>query len=319
MARTVANWGAATNPGLVRSNNEDSVFAQFPVFVVADGMGGTAGGEVASALASEEFRALAASPHLTIDEVSRTIERANRAVVETAESVSGLAGMGTTLVGLALVEDKAESRWLAFNVGDSRIYRFAADVLTQVTTDHTEVQFLIDRGAIPPEAARTHPHRHVITRAIGTEPTVEPDYWLLPPEPGERFLICSDGLTADVDDAGIAAVLRAEADPTVAATRLVERAVASGGHDNISAVVVDVMGVDEADDVDTMRPEELTVTRVPVSRDAGAQAPAQAEPLVVDVPVTAPPERAGAGEATAPPLIAEVPKAPTPPPERSDA
>jgi serine/threonine protein phosphatase PrpC len=265
MTRTVANWGVATNPGLVRSNNEDSVFAEFPVFVVADGMGGTAGGEVASALASDEFRPLAASPHLTIDEISRTIERANRAVVETAESVSGLAGMGTTLVGLALVEDKAESRWLAFNVGDSRLYRFAAGVLTQVTRDHTEVQFLIDRGAIPPEAARTHPHRHVITRAIGADSTVEPDYWLLPPEAGERFLICSDGLTADVDDEGIAAVLREEPDPKAAATRLVERAVALGGHDNISAVVVDTMDAGDDDDAPPPDPE---VPRAPERGDA---------------------------------------------------
>jgi PPM family protein phosphatase len=261
MARPVANWGVATNPGRVRANNEDSIFAEFPVFVVADGMGGQAGGEVASNLASEEFRALGGSPQLTIDEVSRTIERANRAVVETAESVSGLAGMGTTLVGLALVEDKAQPRWLAFNVGDSRLYRFAGGVLTQVTTDHTEVQFLIDRGAIPPEAARTHPHRHVITRAIGAERTVEPDYWLLAPEPGERFLICSDGLTADVDDEGIAAVLGAEPDPTVAATRLVEKAVDAGGHDNISAVVVDlVAGGDDT------QAEDLAVTRRSVGR-----------------------------------------------------
>lgn len=245
MAGTIANWGVATHPGLVRPNNEDAVFAELPVFVVADGMGGQAGGEVAAQLASEVFRSLASSARLSFDDVRATIERANEAVVDAATSTRGLAGMGTTLVGLALVYVEDEPHWLAFNIGDSRCYRFFEGELTQVTTDHSEVQMLVEQGAITPEAARSHPHRNVITRAIGAAHTVDPDFFLLVPAPGERFLVCSDGLTVDVEDDAIAAVLRTEPDPQAAAGRLVDLAVAGGGHDNVTVLVVDtVVGED---------------------------------------------------------------------------
>lgn len=239
MPSVVAKWGEATNPGLVRSNNEDAVFARFPVFVVADGMGGQAGGEVASGLVSGVFESLDPVRPLTLDDVRGAIVQANDAVVDAAMSTPGLAGMGTTLVGLALIEGSEGPRWLAFNIGDSRCYRFSAGVLEQVTTDHSEVQVLIDRGTITPEAAKSHPHRNVITRAIGAGHTVEPDFFLLVPEPGERFLICSDGLTVDVDDDTIRSVLQRDADPHAAAARLVALAVAGGGHDNVTVVVVD--------------------------------------------------------------------------------
>jgi serine/threonine protein phosphatase PrpC len=278
MGKAVANWGAATSPGLVRTRNEDAVLAQFPVFMVADGMGGQAGGDVASTLVSEEFRALAESAPLTIADVSRAIHAANRAVVTAAGADSALEGMGTTLVGLALVEDRDSALWLAFNVGDSRLYRYFGDVLTQVTTDHSEVQALVDEGAISAEAARVHANRNVITRAVGVYTSVEPDFWLLPPVPGERFLICSDGLSNEVDDDTIAGFLGGGADPAVTATRLVERAVANGGHDNISAVVVDLLRIDEpGGEVDTARLAELaSTTRVGQARTA--QPPAH-EPL----------------------------------------
>jgi serine/threonine protein phosphatase PrpC len=238
-----AAWGVATSPGLVRMKNEDSIFAEYPVFVVADGVGGQAAGDVASLLVVDEFRALAAQEAITRDDVSRTIERANRSVVEAAYE-AGFGGMGSTLVGIVLVDDERGSRWLAFNVGDSRLYRLFGGVLHQVTRDHSEVQFLVDEGAISPEAARSHPHRNVITRAIGAAPGVEPDYWLLVPAPGERFLVCSDGLTNELSDDAIAELLRAEADVSLAANLLVEGAVASGGHDNVSVVVVDVLEPD---------------------------------------------------------------------------
>jgi protein phosphatase len=245
MARTVANWGVATNPGLVRPNNEDAVFAELPVFVVADGMGGQAGGEVAAQLASEVFRSLASSSRLSFDDVRAAIERANEAVVDAATSTHGLAGMGTTLVGLALVSVEDEQHWLAFNIGDSRCYRFFEGALTQVTTDHSEVQMLVERGAITPEAARSHPHRNVITRAIGAGHTVDPDFFLLVPAPGERFLVCSDGLTVDVEDEAIASVLASVPDPQDAAGRLVDLAVAAGGHDNVTVLVVDTVAIED--------------------------------------------------------------------------
>jgi protein phosphatase len=240
MASTVANWGVATHPGLVRPTNEDAALARYPVFVVADGMGGQAGGEVASHLVSEEFGRLAQASPLTPDDVRVAIERANEVVVEAASTTRGLAGMGTTLVGVAVVDDDGEPCWLVFNVGDSRCYRMAAGELTQVTTDHSEVQILVEQGAITPEAARSHPHRNVITRAIGAGHTVDPDFFPIRPEPGERFLVCSDGLTVDVPDAKIAEVLLGVPEPTAAAARLVELAVAAGGHDNVTVLVVDV-------------------------------------------------------------------------------
>jgi serine/threonine protein phosphatase PrpC len=250
MSATVTNWGSATSTGLVRRNNEDVVFADFPVFVVADGMGGAAAGEVAAALASEAFHQLA-GVELSVDDVSQAIGRANQSVVDTARAREECAGMGTTLVGLALVNNGETDVWFAFNVGDSRLYRYFEGALQQVSTDHTEVQVLVDRGLISAEEARSNPHRHVITRVIGVDTTVQPDIWLLTPVAGERFVICSDGLTGDVEDDRIAGVLATETDATGAAQRLVEIAVAAGGHDNVSVVVVDVLSVAGADDAAT--------------------------------------------------------------------
>jgi PPM family protein phosphatase len=282
MTRTVVNWGVATSQGLVRENNEDALFAQFPVFVVADGMGGQAGGEIASGIASEEFRTLASRGVLTIADVDRAIAQANETVRKTAGTSAGLANMGTTLVGLALVEDHEESRWLAFNVGDSRLYRLFGGAFTRLTTDHSEVQALVDEGTISEDAARSHPNRNIITRAIGIDASVEPDFWLLPPVPGERFLVCSDGLTNEVPDGAIAAIMAEEADPGTAATRLVERAVAAGGHDNISTIVVDVLRSVDDDLDDTARMMTSTVAR-PSAGDSAAPA-GDDEDLLLDVP-----------------------------------
>ncbi len=234
------NWGSASDVGLIRSHNEDSVLAQFPVFVVADGMGGHAAGEVASGLASGAFRSLTEIGELSIPQVSSAIARANEAIVIAAGGADELEGMGTTLVGMALVEDKDQDLWLAFNIGDSRLYRMFEDDFERITTDHSEVQELVEEGTISSEDARHHAHRNVITRALGVETTVEPDYWLLPPVRGERFLLCSDGLTSELEDSDIEALLRSEASPSVAATRLVELAVTAGGRDNVTVVVVDV-------------------------------------------------------------------------------
>jgi protein phosphatase len=239
--------------GLVRRHNEDSFLAQFPVFLVADGMGGHAAGEVASGITSEQFRSLALAESLTVEEVAETIDEANRTVLGAARDADRLHGMGTTLVGLIRVDDRSQELWLVFNIGDSRLYRWFEGAMTQVTTDHSEVQELVELGAVTGEGARHHPLRNVITRAVGTESSVEPDFWLLPPAPGERFLLCSDGLTSELPDAAIAEVLSHEPDPSVAANRLVERAVAAGGHDNVTVVVVDVL-VDGAEGVeDTAR------------------------------------------------------------------
>ncbi|MDA8342082.1 MAG: protein phosphatase 2C domain-containing protein [Actinomycetota bacterium] len=246
------NWGVATDTGLVRHENQDAYLAQMPVFVVADGMGGHASGALASRLAIEELGPLAANGlRPTVEDVARAIDAANGRVLAEASAVPGNEGMGTTVVGLTLVADRDQEVWLVFNVGDSRLYRLWDGSLSQVTVDHSEVQELVDAGTITAEAARVHPERNVITRAVGVGTELAPDFWLRPPEPGERFLLASDGLTVDVSDEDIRGVLDGEPDPSVAATRLVERAVAAGGHDNVTVIVVDVIaGATTAVDVD---------------------------------------------------------------------
>ena len=287
-----ASWGSATDVGLVRQHNEDDYLAQFPVFLVADGMGGRAAGEVASGLTSVRFRDLATSGQITVDAVSRALQESNNQVFERADQSEELKGMGTTAVGLVYVEDRSQEIWLVFNVGDSRLYRWYQGSLVQVTTDHTEVQELVDMGSITADEAKSHPLRHVITRAVGTDPSVEPDIWLLPPVPGERFLLCSDGLTGEVADEEIALVLSTENDPTMAATRLVEKAIAAGGHDNVTVVVIDVFGGDSEDLSDTSpgrhgstAPVEHSGNDVPPTEMVGSEEVAEpAVSLIVDVP-----------------------------------
>jgi len=236
------NWGVATDTGLVRPDNQDALLAQMPIFVVADGMGGHAAGAVASSLAIGEFRALTSTGFQpTVEAVARAIDSANERIAAEAAARNVSEGMGTTIVGLALVTDRDQELWLVFNVGDSRLYRLWEGSLTQVTIDHSEVQELVETGAITAEAARVHPDRNIITRAVGIDRHLAPDFWLRPPEPGERFLLASDGLTEEVHDDDILRTLEHEPDPSVAATRLVEQAIAAGGHDNVTVVVVDVV------------------------------------------------------------------------------
>lgn len=276
------SWGAASDVGLTREHNEDALFAQFPVFVVADGMGGHAAGEVASGIASRELGALVAEDGLTIDRISETIQKANEAIVVAAEKTGDLRGMGTTLVGITLVKDRNQDLWLVFNVGDSRLYRLFDEELELVTTDHSEVQELVEEGVISVSDAKHHAHRNVITRALGLEPSVEPDFWLLPPAPGERFLLCSDGLTSELEDDQIAGVLASEKNPTVAASRLVEEAVSSGGRDNVSVVVIDVVASDGGGDVDTANRDLVPVISVPLSEESPSEAESRKALDVID-------------------------------------
>jgi protein phosphatase len=161
--------------------------------------------------------------------------------------------------------------------------------LELVTTDHSEVQELVEEGAISVGDARHHTHRNVITRALGIDASAEPDFWLLPPAPGERFLLCSDGLTNEVDDQEITLLLAAEENPSVAATRLVEKAVSCGGRDNITVVVIDVTGTGDADDKDTADRDVVPVTKVPVApEDPIPPHPSPAGDLIVGVPVDPP-------------------------------
>jgi serine/threonine protein phosphatase PrpC len=235
-------WGSATDPGRVRETNEDSYLVAPNLFVVADGMGGHAAGEVASAIAVGEFRALAERPELRTEEIAEAISRANRQILHRGAQHHTRAGMGTTLAGLGVVRAGGSAHWAVFNVGDSRVYHYVHGELHQVSVDHSEVQDLITAGYITPDEAKTHPDRNVVTRSLGTEPAPVPDMWVFPPIAGERFLICSDGLSRELEDAEIEAILHAQPIAQEAATTLVGQAVEAGGHDNITVLVIDFAG-----------------------------------------------------------------------------
>ncbi len=231
------SWGSATDRGLVREVNEDALLAYPPVFLVADGMGGHDAGDLASRIAVEEFAQLAGQLAATADDIHACFTRTAARI--RGEFTGGRRG-GTTVSGVAVTEHEGGSYWLVFNVGDSRVYRWSDEVLEQVSVDHSVVQELIDLGEITARDAETHPERHVLTRALGTGEAPEPDYWLLPAGLTDRLLICTDGLTRELADTDIAAVLGATADPQDAATSLVRHALTRGARDNVSAVVVDV-------------------------------------------------------------------------------
>jgi PPM family protein phosphatase len=242
--------GSATDTGLVRTNNEDAALVgeDEQVFAVADGMGGHVGGEVASQVA---LHALRAHAQPTVDGMVRAVQLANQAVIDRAEDDPELRGMGTTLTTLSLVRTEPDGEspgsaaeaelFLITNVGDSRGYLFRDGDLEQVTVDHSLVEDLVREGRLPPEEARTHPQRNIVTRALGNEPDVEVDPFPVVPRKGDRFVLCSDGLCDELTDDRIAGVLRRLRDPNDAAGELVRLAKDAGGNDNITVVVVDVV------------------------------------------------------------------------------
>lgn len=230
----------ASDRGLVRSLNEDSLLAEAPVFAVADGMGGHSMGDRASAAAITELRARLAGRTLQPNDVLQAIAAANAAVHELGAAADGRVA-GTTLAGVALVAAgvPASPHWMVFNIGDSRVYRWNGRELRQVSVDHSAVQELIDRGEIEPDAARRHPDRNIVTRALGPIEPANADAWLLPAEGTLSFLICSDGLSRELSDDQLARALAGD-DPEsmTTAQHLVSLALAAGGRDNVTAIVV---------------------------------------------------------------------------------
>jgi len=230
--------GSATDVGLVRNNNQDSLLVADPLFAVADGMGGAAAGEVASTTAIESLEsAFDAAGHATPETLIEAARSANRAVWEQAESNPEMRGMGTTLVAVAMLED---GRLGAINIGDSRLYVLREGSLRQITSDHNLVAELVAEGRISKEEAEVHPRRNIMTRALGVDPDVPVDLFVEDPVAGDRFLLCSDGLPRELRDDHIASLLNRLADPGEAAKELVEEAKRRGGNDNITVVVVDV-------------------------------------------------------------------------------
>lgn len=238
---------AHTSNGRLRDHNEDA-FGLRPdrgIFIVCDGMGGAAGGEIASRLAVDTVIAhlLAPSKDLSPREaLHQAICSANRAVHDRADSDPGLSGMGTTLVALLLQPENPSAALIA-HAGDSRCYLFRAGQLTRQTHDHSLIDEQIRLGTITREEAEHSPFRSVITRAIGTQPSVSEEIQELPIHPGDLFLLCSDGLTREVPEAEIARTLAIAAESQnlePAAFRLVESANHNGGRDNITCLLVRV-------------------------------------------------------------------------------
>ena len=242
---TTIEHASLTHVGRIRQGNEDA-FAEDPLrglFIVCDGMGGAAAGEIASRTAVESFHDTIADLCAAIDYtpqemLERAVKIANKSVFATAHKSQELRGMGTTLVAL-LLEDAPEGplAWIA-NVGDSRCYRLRAGELEQLTHDHSLVEEQVRAGQLTPQEAENSPMRNVITRAIGSFATVQPDIFQQPAAPGDTFLLCSDGLTRDLHDAELADILRENADLPTAARRLIQAANEAGGGDNITCILV---------------------------------------------------------------------------------
>ncbi|AXK45598.1 PP2C family protein-serine/threonine phosphatase [Brachybacterium saurashtrense] len=230
-----------THVGHVRATNEDSILDVPPIFLVADGMGGHNAGEVASAITVEEFEKLTIQENVSVEQLGDALRAAGVRIGELGgESTRGA---GTTVAVVATMVLDGVGYWVVLNLGDSRVYRLSGEIFEQVSVDHSVVQELMDRGDLTVEQARTHPYRHMVTRALGAGPDSDPDYWLIPAETGDRMLICSDGLTGEVDDASIERLLRSPVDVRTVCRDLVGRALDGGGHDNISVVVVEAVEV----------------------------------------------------------------------------
>lgn len=242
MVATVPNVtaGAATDVGRVRQLNEDRHYLGGRIFCVADGMGGHAAGDIASDLTIQVLAALEHEP-LTRDALRRGIRQANDRVLEYAAGHPEATGLGTTVAGVAELDEPAY-HWAIFHVGDSRVYTFEDGVLQQLTVDHSEVAELIAAGTITTAEARNHPSRHIITRAVGEWPAPELDILLLPAGSDRRFLICSDGLTGELEDEQVAATMARGMPPADTAQGLVIAAVEHGGLDNVTVVVIDESG-----------------------------------------------------------------------------
>lgn len=251
--------GGATDVGLLRKINQDALLVAAPVYVVADGMGGHDGGEVASALVIEQFAALAGrtlSPAEAVAAIHDALAVGQARITDfaAAQRAAGQARFtaGTTVVAAVQVEAPGTQFVLA-NVGDSRAYRFLDGELKQVSVDHSVVQELIDSGQLDPADADHHPERNVVTRALGGMTASVPDLFQISLPAGGRILLCSDGVSGMLEHDAMTAILASTADPRDAADRLVLAAVSEGGRDNATAVVIDVMGWADDNPYDSTR------------------------------------------------------------------
>lgn len=248
----VISWAAATDRGRRRAGNEDSYVVQPPVFAVADGMGGHSAGDLASAAVVERLAESVTGDFATLADVERGLAAATADILTIAEDSE--LGVGTTVTGALLTLQDDDPYFAVFNIGDSRVYAYEDGEFVQVTIDHSVVQELVQSGALTPDEAEHHPDANIITRAVGFGARPEPDYWMVPARPGLRLLLCSDGLTKDVSDARIRLHLAAGLSPEATAGALVDAALAAGGRDNITVVVVEVIDAPAPREIDDTEP-----------------------------------------------------------------
>lgn len=253
-----ARFHGVTDQGRVRKANQDAILVDFPLFIVADGMGGHAAGETASEIIIQTFRTFVGATAVDAQTVVEAIGQANAEILRRAALDPDTAGMGTTAVGLAMTRTAQHDEVLVFNVGDSRAYLLRDGNLRQVTADHSLVAELVRKGEVTEDQARRHPQRNVVTRALGLHQDVEVDVMLVDPRVGDKFLLCSDGLTNEIPFQEIRAVLMTLADPVVAVEELLARAQVAGAHDNVSIVVVEITGLEAS-----LVPEDLDVDTAP--------------------------------------------------------
>jgi protein phosphatase len=255
-------YAARTDVGMIRSGNEDNFAAEADkergLFIVADGMGGHAAGEVASEMAVQiVLRELADMKELESNgveqRVAKALKTANRAIHERTLVEVDKQGMGTTASVLIM----SGRRYVIGQVGDSRVYMLRDGALSQVTKDHSYVQEQVDAGFLTPEQARYHPYSNVITRCVGASPEVEPDVYRGEMRAGDLFLVASDGLTGMVDDRRLQTLLLSRATPDRKVHILISEANGRGGLDNITAIVIEVAEVGDTPDTPTGEMEPL--------------------------------------------------------------
>ena len=240
--------GARTDVGQVRAQNEDSMLVKLPLLVVADGIGGQDSGEVASQIAIETME-IEAPVSADAEQLGAAVVRANEAVIRGVEEGRGRAGMGTTMTA-AYIE---HSTLAIAQVGDSRAYRLRAGEIEQLTHDHSLIAAMVDSGQITEEEARNHPSRSIITRALGSDPDMQPDLFQFDLRDGDRIILCSDGLSGMIPDDHIKLIMDEYPDAQEAADALVAAANAAGGMDNITVIVANIDRVSPAEEVKMKR------------------------------------------------------------------
>lgn len=251
---TVAYTSAiGSHVGMVRSNNQDSAFAGDYIYLVADGMGGHAGGDVASAIAAKAMAELDVPPMGSPEAMTNVLRTAildtNTKLRSTVRDRPELAGMGTTFTGFIPVEDQ-----LAIgHIGDSRLYLLRDDALQQITKDHTFVQRLVDSGKITEEEAKIHPRRSVLMRVLGdVDSSPQVDTQVVDTQPGDVWLLCSDGLCGYVDDVDIEKILRRRSTLQGGVDALIDKSLSHGAPDNVTVVLVETVAAPAVDPGDTL-------------------------------------------------------------------